>query len=354
MGMVRIHCWGCSKSVTVDEHASAEGLTRAGWALAHGETYCEQCARARGLQEAAQEAAAQPGTAASGTPAPLEPFPVSAYSSESRLGRSVRLLSQSFGLLREQPLLGVFPVISFLLSLIVGVFCFGIWGPAPHAGPVSRDALLLPAVIAAYPLTFVSVYCSVALAAVLAIRLEGGDPTLGNGFSAANERLGVIAGWALLACAVGLALRLLEERLPLAGRIAANVFGLAWSLATLFAIPVLAYERLGPLETVRRSTEIFKVRWGSSILGGAGIGFAGALLAVPFVVILLLGSSKPAGGVALIVLGGAGLFAVLAVTAALEQIYRVFVYRSAIGLDTSAGPFATDDLRQPLGRRGRR
>jgi hypothetical protein len=54
------------------------------------------------------------------------------------------------------------------------------------------------------------------------------------------------------------------------------------------------------------------------------------------------------------IVGGAGVcFAVSAITAALEQIYRIFVYRSAIGLDVSAGPFAPSDLRQPLSRRGR-
>jgi hypothetical protein len=38
----------------------------------------------------------------------------------------------------------------------------------------------------------------------------------------------------------------------------------------------------------------------------------------------------------------------------MEQIYRVFVYRSAVGLDTSKGPFSPQDLRSPLTRRGRR
>jgi hypothetical protein len=352
MGMVTIHCWGCSAGTTVDEHASAEGLARAGWSLSHGETYCPECARARGLIAPVEAPGAAPeGTATAGG---LEPFPVSALSGESRFGRSLRLLGASLRLLREEPKLAVFPVVSFVLSVVVGVVCFGTWGPAPHAGgTVSREALLVPALIAAYPLTFVSVYCSVALAAVLRLRLEGSGASVGDGFSAANQRIGVIAAWTLLVCTVGLLLRGLEERLPLAGRIAANLFGLAWSLATLFAIPVLTYEGRGPFATVRRSTEIFKVRWGSSIFGGAGIGLAGSLAAIPFLLILVLGAAKPSGGAALVVLGGAGLCAVVAATAALEQIYRIFVYRSAIGLDTSAGPFAVSDLRQPLSRRRR-
>jgi len=350
MGAVRIHCWGCANSVLIDEPADESGLARAGWTLSHGETYCQECARARNLPQPAG-ADAQPG--APGTIAPLEPFPVSAVSGESRLGRSLRLLRASMRLLAEEPQLAVFPVVSFVLSVLIGVVCFGVWAPSVHTGTNTREALLVPSLIAAYPLSFISVYCSVALAGVLGKRLEGGSPTIGDGFAAANARLGVIAAWSLLVCTVGLLLRALEQRLPAAGRIAASIFGLAWSLATLFAVPVIAYEGRGPFETVRRSTEIFKVRWGASVLGGAGIGMAGSLAAIPFVLLLLAGAAKPGGGVALIVVGAGGLAAVVALPAALEQIYRIFVYRSAVGLDTSAGPFAAADLRQPLSRRGR-
>lgn len=193
-----------------------------------------------------------------------------------------------------------------------------------------------------------------ALAEVLDGRLDGRRTTVADGFSAANSRLGVIAAWSLLACSVGVVLRLLEERLPLAGRIGASIFGLAWSLATAFAIPILAYEGRGPLATVERSTQIFKRRWGAQIGGSIGIGMAGVLLALPLLVLLVVGVSSPdGGGAALVVLAGAGLFAVGACVAALEQIYRVFVYRSAVDLDVSAGPFSQADLRSPLTRRGR-
>jgi len=83
-----------------------------------------------------------------------------------------------------------------------------------------------------------------------------------DGWIAARQRLGIIAAWSLLVCTVGALLRVLEERLPLGGRIVAALVGLSWSLATLFAVPVLAYENLGPLETLRRSSQIFRRRWG--------------------------------------------------------------------------------------------
>lgn len=349
MSQVRIHCWSCARSVEVDEHETAGGLARCGWAVSHGETYCPQCAQARGLQ-AAELPQSEP-------PSPLEPFPVSPYNSgEGRLARSARMLSGSWRVLRENPGLMAFPVISVVLSLIVGGVCFGIW--TPHAGNGTggnaRDALLLPSLLAAYPLTFISAYFSVALAEVLGGRLDGKHTTTAEGFAAANKRIGLIAAWSLLACTVGFVLRALEQRLPLAGRIAASLFGMAWSLATLFAIPVLAYEGLGPLEVLERSTQIFKHRWGAQIGGSIGIGVAAALLAIPLVIVLFVGIATPGEGGAALVLGaGALLFALAAGVAAMEQIYRVFVYRSAVGLETSRGPFSQEDLRQPLTKRGR-
>ncbi len=357
---MRIHCWSCARSVMVDEGDPQGGVAAAGWALAHGETYCPDCGRARGLL-AAQAPDGQtppPAREADGYPSEQElaPFPVSPYGGgESRFARSLRMLSASWRVLRENPGLTVFPAISVVLSLIVGLVCFGTWAPrGGHGAAGARDGLLLPSLIAAYPLTFISVYFSVALAEVLGGRLDGRHTTTAEGLSAANQRIGLIAAWSLLACTVGLALRLLEERLPLAGRIAASLFGLAWSLATLFAIPVLAYEGRGPFATVERSTEIFKRRWGAQIGGSVGIGFAAMVLSIPLAVLLLVGIATPgSGGAALVFISGAGLFALGAAVAAMEQIYRVFVYRSAVGLDTSGGPFAEGDLRQPLTRRGR-
>ena len=365
MSRVRIHCWSCARSVEVDEENKAGGLEAAGWSLAHGETYCPDCARERGLRppEAPTDGAGKPlppPTPEGGYPSeqPLEPFPASPYASgESRFSRSVRMLSASWRVLRENPGLIAFPAISTVLSLLVGVVCFGIWSPhvGAGAGHNARDALLVPSLVAAYPLTFISVYFSVALAEVLAGRLDGRHTTPAEGFAAANSRIGLIAAWSLVACTVGLALRLLEERLPLAGRIAASVVGLAWSLATLFAVPVLAYENLGPIEVVQRSAQIFKRRWGSQIGGSIGIGFASVVLAIPLAIVLVIGLATPGGGGTLIVLlAGGGLFGLFAAVAAMEQIFRVFVYRSAVGLDTSAGPFSQDDLRSPFVKRGRR
>ena len=47
MPRVQIHCYGCDATVPVATAKSTEDLNRAGWSLAHGETYCPKCAPAR-------------------------------------------------------------------------------------------------------------------------------------------------------------------------------------------------------------------------------------------------------------------------------------------------------------------
>ena len=47
MPRVQIHCYGCDATVPVATDSSTEDLHRAGWSLAHGETYCPKCAPTR-------------------------------------------------------------------------------------------------------------------------------------------------------------------------------------------------------------------------------------------------------------------------------------------------------------------
>jgi hypothetical protein len=192
----------------------------------------------------------------------------------------------------------------------------------------------------------------VALAAVLAGRLEGRPMTAGDGWKAARERIGIIAAWTLMVCTVGAALRLIERYVPLGAKIIVAIVDLSWTLATMFAVPVLAYENLGSVDVLRRSSRIFRQRWGTQVGGIVGIGVASVFIYIPFVVLLIAGvGTAGATGVLLTVLGGGGLFAAIAAQTAMDQVFRVFVYRSAVGLDTSAGPFADSDLQAPFARK---
>ena len=355
VGNVRIYCYGCAHTVSVEETSMSDGLRMAGWAVERGQTFCPSCAAARGLTTVAYPSGPGEGGESSAAGAPLqslEPFPASAVIREPRGQRAWRLLRASLSVLREDPQLLVFPAVAMALSLLLGGLLFAL-SASGSRGNV-RGVIFITSLIAAYPVTFVSLYCGVALAAVLAGRLDGQPLTASDGWSAARQRLGIIAAWTLVVCTIGAVLRVIEQYVPLGAKIVVALVDLSWSLATMFAVPVLAYESLGPRDTLRRSSQIFRQRWGTQIGGTVGIGIAAALLYLPFIALLVAGTATAgATGVLLLVLGGGGLFAAIAVQVALDQIFRVFVYRSAVGLDTAGGPFAQSDLQAPFTARRR-
>ena len=90
------------------------------------------------------------------------------------------------------------------------------------------------------------VYTNVAIVGCATIRLEGGDPTLKDGFRIANQNLGAIFGWAIISAIVGMIIRALKnirfKDFPI-GRIIGSIFGFAWTMITFFIIPVLIYEK---------------------------------------------------------------------------------------------------------------
>jgi hypothetical protein len=145
---------------------------------------------------------------------------------------------------------------------------------------------------------------------------------------------------------VGALLTLVSERVPLGGKIAALVANVSWSLATLFAIPVLAYENLGPVATLRRSARLFRDRWAEQTAGLASTAIVTWFVTLPFVVLLIGGAAtKGTLGAILFASGGAGVIAIAAFDTAINQVFRVFLYRNSVGLDTDgAGPFSADDL----------
>ncbi|MGZ8815615.1 MAG: DUF6159 family protein [Mycobacterium sp.] len=97
--------------------------------------------------------------------------------------------------------------------------------------------------------------------------LRGEDTKVGEGLSAAMRRIGPILGWTLVAFTVGLVLRFLENRFPIAGRIAVWISGAAWAIATFFVVPVIALEGTGPFRSPKRSVQVVKAKWGEGATG---------------------------------------------------------------------------------------
>ena len=102
---------------------------------------------------------------------------------------------------------------------------------------------------------------------------------------------------------VGTAIRMLEERLGLLGRILGFAGGLAWVVATYLVIPVLAFEDVGPIEAIKRSSSMFKNRFGTVARSGLRFGVLFGAASVLAAIVLVAGIALAAAGSATLAVG---------------------------------------------------
>jgi hypothetical protein len=178
-------------------------------------------------------------------------------------------------------------------------------------------------------------YANTALVGAAMIRLQGGDPTVADGFRIASQRLGPILGYALISATVGMVLRAIAERAGFIGRIVISLIGFAWNVATYLVVPVLAAEDIGPVDAIKRSAELLKRTWGEQLVGNAGMGavfglitFGLFLVAIPLIILAVMLKSIVAIVlvVALLVLAALVLGVI---SSTLSGIYSAAVYRYA-------------------------
>ena len=273
-----------------------------------------------------------------------------------KISNTWALVKQSFAILRQDKELMTLPILSAIscilvtLSLLAGsglafypqieaaMAAEGAWHPG--------NALLLGAAFLFYLANyFVIVFFNTALVSAASIRLGGGHPTVRDGLSAAWGRVGVIFQWALLAATVGMVLRMIEGRSSLIGRLMVSLVGMAWTLATFFVVPILAFENLGPIAALKRSAQLFRTNWGAEVAGTFSFGLIFFLLALPGALLPVVGGAL--AGTYGVTIGAALMvvyFIVLAVvSASTHGIFLAALYRYANQGEASQG-FSRDTL----------
>jgi len=166
------------------------------------------------------------------------------------------------------------------------------------------------------------------------IRLDGGDPTVGDGMRVAIKKLPTILQYAALAATVGVVLRAIEERVGVLGRMVVGFIGISWSLTTYLTVPVLVTRDVGAIDAVKESANIFKRTWGEQVVGNAGIGLASFVMfammtAIGVPLMILASSISDTLVIPMAVTFAGGYFFLALVTSALTGIYSAALYRFA-------------------------
>ena len=260
-----------------------------------------------------------------------------------KFSNSWELVKASWSVLKADKELAIFPIVSFVASLVV-LLTFAV--PTILAGffdsltgvPVLGYVILFFFYVVMY---FVTIFSNSALVGATMIRLEGGDPTVGDGFRIAFKHFGNIMGYAVLSATVGLVLRVIAERGGVIGRLVTSILGFGWSITTFLVIPILVVEDVSPVDGVKRSASLLKQTWGEQLVGNFGLG---AIFGMIYVLLIL-------GGIAGIVLaaftGSVGLIVTMVllvivaiimvamINSALSGIYTAVVYRYATTGETA-------------------
>ena len=257
-----------------------------------------------------------------------------------RLSRSWGLVKASATVLRQDKELLLFPVIS-LAALAVVVACFalpviglGVLDGLRGAGGKSPAAYVV-AFLFYFSQYFVIFFFNVALVGAAMIRLDGGNPTLGDGIRVATSKMASIAGYALIAATVGMVLRAIQERVGFVGKIIVGLLGIGWSVATYLVVPVLAARDVGPIEAVKESATLLKETWGENVIGQVGLSAAFLFIfaGVAFCGAILVMAAMATQSVFLIVAAAIIMVLAIGITAlvqsALAGIYAAALYRYA-------------------------
>lgn len=232
----------------------------------------------------------------------------------TRFKRSWLLFVRSLSVMRQNKKLLWFPLISGAFVCLIALFFFlplACWDTgyslleASHWRTIADHFMVMGEENSPTGMTLLGLACGGAIYFVSIIlatffnvafyneilhALNGNPVSIRGGLRVALGKLKPILMWSMLAGIVGSTIKALEENLGFVGRWIMKLIGIAWSVAAVFAIPVIIREdkSVNPLGFLKRSAILLKQTWGESLIGYLGIGFgavvvmAGSLLLFAF------------------------------------------------------------------------
>jgi len=253
-----------------------------------------------------------------------------------RLSAGWTIAMSSFKVLKAKKDLVIFPILSGIsILLVVGSFFFFMfardgWDPENNIDQFNTPLYYFIMLVFYVINYFIVVFFNMALIHCTRLYFRGEEVSVRAGLQFSMSRIGVIFSWAFFAATIGLLLRVIQENVGWVGKIITGLIGVVWSIATFFVIPVIAYEKVGPIDAVKRSSQLMKQKWGESI--GANFNFGLIQFLATLVVgipLYLIGSAfSPIAGIALAVVG---IFIVFSIISAAQMIFISAVYHNING-----------------------
>jgi hypothetical protein len=190
-------------------------------------------------------------------------------------------------------------------------------------------------------ISFIATFFNTCVVYTAKVRFEGGDATFMDSIKFAFSKIGLVFSWSMVAATVGLLLSAIDnaaERMGGPGKVIVSILhtilGLAWSIVTIFVVPAMVYDNLGPIEAIKKSAQTVKNTWGESLIRHYGLGFISAIfifLGFGLAVLLFMGAAGlgPTGMVAAASITGIYFLAVILVFQCANMVFNVALYAFA-------------------------
>jgi hypothetical protein len=198
--------------------------------------------------------------------------------------RSWKVTKLSFDVMKKDKELLLFPLLGGIFSII---FVFVMLFPTIISRVITEatqsirfGALEYTLLFITYlGLSFIAVFFNVCVVYTTKTRFEGGNATFFESIKFAISKIHLIFVWSLVSATVGLILKILERASEKAGQmgkiilsIVRLMLGLIWSLVTIFVVPAMVYNNLGPIDAIKKSVHTLKKTWGESLIRAVGLG----------------------------------------------------------------------------------
>ena len=219
--------------------------------------------------------------------------------------RSWEITKLSFSVIRQDKELLLFPFLAGIFSI---TFILAMLFPTLIAlvfkgiGMRSAGALQYALWFVAYfGLAFIATFFNVCVVYTAKVRFKGGNATFWESIKFALSRIHIIFYWSILSATMGIILRILDNMAERAGKggkillgILSSVLGMAWSIITIFVVPGMVYNNLGPIGAIKKSMQILRKTWGESLIRHFGLGLvelvffvAGIIISIPLVLVAI-------------------------------------------------------------------
>jgi hypothetical protein len=199
--------------------------------------------------------------------------------------RSIEITKIAFKVIKDDKELLFFPVLAGIFSFlffiamafpfVLAPLFFGMFG-----GQLVSDFVLYVLIFLLYlGLSVISTFFTMCAVHTIKTRFEGGNASFLDSIKFAFSKFHLIVAWGFVNATIGLILRIIDniaERIGGIGEIVIKILtgllGAAWSILTLFVVPAMVYENIGPIDAIKKSVGTLKKTWGESLVREIGTG----------------------------------------------------------------------------------